>query len=111
VIEDIYFAFKEFGSATITNNATELSFNANGLQLFTPYVDAEDNNANGLLSEIIRIYGPYSPIQLSNLTHADDEPWIVVASQYKEELPRNIEIPNSLIESVFKNRLAVQANG
>jgi uncharacterized phage-associated protein len=111
VIEDIYFAFKEFGNTTITNNASELVFNDNGLQLLTPFVDAEDDNANRLLSEIIRIYGSYSPIQLSNLTHADDEPWRIVANQYNEELPRNIEIPNSLIESIFKNRLAGQANG
>lgn len=111
VIEDIYFAFKEFGNATITNEATELSFDNNGLRLFTPFVDIEDNSANGLISEIIRIYGTYSPIQLSNLTHADDEPWRIVANQYNAELPRNIEIPNSLIENIFKKRLAGQANG
>lgn len=111
VIADVYFEFKEFGNSSITSRATELIFEDKQLSLETPTVPADDKNANELIAEVFRIYGKLSPIQLSNLTHAENEPWHVVFSQYQAELPRNIEIPNSLIETCFKKRLEERKNG
>lgn len=111
VIPDIYFEFKEFGNSHITSQATELLFSEKGLELAAPTVSSDDKNALTLIQEVIRIYGHYSPIQLSNLTHSDGEPWKLVADKYNEELPRGIEIPNSLIEACFKKRLPEKANG
>jgi uncharacterized phage-associated protein len=111
VIPDIYAEFKEFGNSPVTNDATELSFGEKGLELSAPVVPPEDQTAHSLISEILRIYGNYSPIQLSNLTHSAGEPWREVAEKYNDELPRGIEIPNSLIENSFKKRLAEKAHG
>lgn len=111
VIPDVYFEFKECGNSSITARATELKFEEKQLTLETPTVPAEDKNANELIAEVFRVYGKLSPIQLSNLTHGENEPWRQVANQYGAELPRNIEIPNSLIESCFKKRLEEKKNG
>jgi uncharacterized phage-associated protein len=88
-----------------------LKYEEQQLTLVTPTVPAEDKNANELIAEVFRVYGKLSPIQLSNLTHDASEPWLQIANQYGAELPRNIEIPNSLIESCFKKRLKEKKNG
>ena len=107
----VQFEFKECGNSSITARATELKFEEDRLILETPTVPKDDKNANELITEVFRVYGKLSPIQLSNLTHGDNEPWGLVANQYRAELPRNIEIPNSLIESCFKERLKERKNG
>jgi uncharacterized phage-associated protein len=111
VIPDVYFEFKECGNSSITTSATELKFEEKQLTLETPIVPEDDKNARELIAEVFRVYGKLSPIQLSNLTHGDNEPWRLVANAYNAELPRNIEIPNSLIESCFKKRLEEKKNG
>jgi len=105
VIPDVYHEFKAHGNANITSFATELNFEQSKLELITPVVDDDDDDANAIINEVWRTYKDLTPIQLSNATHAKGSPWEVVASSYGSELPKNIEIPNNLIKEIFKKRL------
>lgn len=105
VIRDIYDEFKNIGNSNITSFATELSFEDSSLELITPTVDKDDKDTNAIIDEVWRVYKSLTPIQLSNSTHAKGSPWEAVASRYGSELPKNIEIPNSLIKEIFKKRL------
>lgn len=105
VIPDIYHEFKDLGNSNITSFATELEFEESKLKLIKPVVDETDENANAIINEVWRVYKGLTPVQLSNATHAKDSPWEVVASNYEGELPKNIEIPNSLIKEIFKKQL------
>lgn len=105
VIPDIYHEFKEHGNTNITSFATELNFEESKLELITPVVDETDEDAKAIINEVWKVYKDLTPIQLSNATHAKGSPWEVVASSYGSELPKNIEIPNTLIKDIFKKRL------
>jgi len=105
VIPDIYHEFKEHGNSNITSFATELNFEKSKLELITPIVDEDDEDAHAIINEVWKAYKDFTPIQLSNATHAKGSPWEVVASSYGSKLPKNIEIPNSLIKDIFKKRL------
>jgi uncharacterized phage-associated protein len=110
VVSDIYFEFKDHGNSNINSYATELRFSESGLELITPTIDDSDEDVNAVINEIWKVYGGFTPIQLSNLTHAKDSPWDVVASSYGSELPKNLEIPNALIKEIFKNKLKESRN-
>lgn len=110
VIQDIYSEFKDCGMAQIDRLATEISFENGDLELFRPIVDDTDEDAIKILSEVLRVYGKFTSVQLSNMTHSDGTPWSMVANKYKDELPKNIEIPNSLIKECFKSKLKVSGN-
>ena len=109
VVPDIYFEFKEHGNSNIETYATELKFSKD-LQLITPTVDIDDENPNAIINKVWQLYGKFTPIQLSNITHTKGSPWEIVASRYDSELPKNIEIPNSLIKEVFKKKLLESGN-
>lgn len=105
VVPEVYHEFKNYGNAPVSRFATELSFDNKNLSFFEPRVDKADTKTHELIREIWRVYGVFSPVQLSNLTHADGSPWRVIAEKYGTELPRNIDIPNDLIKERFKEKL------
>lgn len=105
VVPEVYHEFKNYGNASVSRLATELSFENNNLSLFEPRVDQADIKTHELIKEIWRVYGQFSPVQLSNLTHVEDSPWSVIAATYGAQLPRNIDIPNDLIKERFKAKL------
>lgn len=106
VIQEIYHEFKEFGNDTINRPAQEFNFSGQELELVEPEIPADDTRTHELLKEVFRVYGNLTPIQLSNQSHSDNEPWAVVAKKFKDELPRSLSIPNALIEQCFKLQLA-----
>ena len=101
VLPDIYHEFKGFGNSRITSRANELIFSGNSLKIQTPQIASSDAQSIGLIDEVWRIYGAYTPVQLSNLTHAEDSPWYEVAKQYPFSIPKNATIPNELIKARF----------
>ncbi len=106
VIPDIYHAFKRFGNDHITSSAVELSFIDNTLLNITAEVPQDDQNAIGMIREVFKTYGRYTPIQLSNLTHSEGEPWKAIYDQYPDDLPSGLKIPDELIDACFKKKLA-----
>lgn len=105
VIPDIYHEFKELGNSNITSYATELEYQHDRLDLITPELPESDTLSNELIDEVWKLYKGLSPIQLSNATHEKGSPWEAVCSKYGSELPKNVEIPNELIKSIFKQKL------
>lgn len=108
VVPEIYHEFKSYGNSSISKYGTELSFESNDLALVEPRIDREDTQALDFIKEVWRVYGEFTPIQLSNLTHEEGSPWSIVAKQYSSELPRNIDIPRDLIQGYFKTILQKQ---
>jgi uncharacterized phage-associated protein len=110
VIPELYYEFKDAGDESITKKATDLVFSETGdfsdsINLITPDVPLEDIDTWRILNESMRVYGKFTAIQLSNLTHMPGEPWAVIAKKYQSELPNGLEIPNELIRSIFEARL------
>ena len=54
-----------------------------------------------LLDRIWEIYGDYTAIQLSNLTHQSDTPWRKVFDLYNGQIPKRTDIPPDLIRDHF----------
>ena len=86
VIRDLYNAFRDEGSGPITHPAYDFFFkqNENGRSIVMReprIVDQEQDSqignefAKSLLSEIWKVYGKFSGVQLSNLTHEVGTPW------------------------------------
>ena len=84
-------------------------------QRHAPAVDA--NTAEGrfvvdLLTRVWELYGGYTAIQLSNLTHLSGTPWYQVNSDYQGEIPRGTDIPFNVIRDYFRSqaKTAVRAD-
>jgi uncharacterized phage-associated protein len=102
VVADIYHEYKACADQSVSAYAKELSILNGELSLSEPFIPDADEQTLDLLRAVLRKYGHLSPIQLSNLTHQDGEPWKLIADQYPDQLPRNIVIPNELIKSCFQ---------
>lgn len=106
VIPSIYHEFKEFGAGAITARATELStaskeggtFLLNG-RFIEPSVGADDHNTNALLERVWQVYGKFSPVQLSNMTHAPKGAWHQAYEASKGR--KGVDISDDLIKAEF----------
>ena len=80
VFPSIYHEFKHFGSGRIRRKATELVEMANGMKfrLDQPTLDSEDQQTRKLLNKIWDVYGKFSGVDLSEMTHAEGTPWDTV---------------------------------
>ncbi len=108
VIPSLYGQFKKFGNGPIKERAFKIEFE--GLKFKSRIASLEqqaDERTNEftrpLLDRIWAIYGNYSGIQLSNMTHADGSPWaITIAARPRE---RHLVIDDELIKQDFKKQL------
>lgn len=72
VIRDLYNEFSSFRGDSINRYATEIDEN-NSFQEMVEF--PEDSSTTDLLNKVYEIYGKFSAIQLSDLTHKKDTPW------------------------------------
>jgi uncharacterized phage-associated protein len=54
-----------------------------------------------LLQKIWNVYGKYSAIQLSNMTHEENSPWHQIHTQYGGRVPKGTDIPSEIIRDYF----------
>jgi len=101
VIQSLRREFREFGSLPITRKARDVKF-ANDEILEYEYQLQETEAISPFLSRIWEIYGVFTPIQLTNMTHEEGTPWHQIAAHYSFRIPEGITIPNNLIQSYFK---------
>ena len=73
----------------------------------TPHIVDEETRV--FIRQIWDVHKNFTGIQLSNATHAPGEPWSIIKDQYGT-LDHKPTIPNSLIQEVFKNKIANAAN-
>ena len=102
VVQSVYHEFKQFGAGAITKHATDLDMNTG--ELVTPRIPLEDARTMALLNKVWEIYGKYTGIQLSHLTHAHGSAW----SKAREENPnfKFVGIENPVIREDFQAKMA-----
>lgn len=76
VIPAVYHEFKQFGSRSVDRYGTFVGpGKGGGYQLLQPNVPESDHCSWGIIDEIISVYGGYSGVQLSALTHMPGSAW------------------------------------
>jgi len=102
VIPSLYSEFKAYGSGPITDLAAEYSFQGTKMTFQYPRIGsddpARDDFARRVIAKVWNIYGRYSGIQLSEMTHAANSPW----SQSYDENVRGTDIDDDVIKQYFK---------
>lgn len=107
VISSLYTEFREFANRPIDRLATEVQFEGGSLIWSTPMcTDKEDYSAElakALVNRVWDVYGRFTAVQLSNMTHAAGTPWHSVMSKFPpDSIPKRLTIPNELIRDYFK---------
>lgn len=102
VVRDLYIEFHKFGKKPITSLGTRLEKQENDFTLVTP---RHNGSLDDFLCKVWSTYKGYKGTRLSNATHAKGEPWEIVSRHY--DLDDKPTIPPELIESVFKEKIAV----
>jgi uncharacterized phage-associated protein len=115
VVRTLYNEFREFGSGPITDRAKEFANPASAsaeagrffkfiitIPSIDDYADEDNEYTKRLLDRIWKVYGKYTAIQLSNMTHAPGTPWDRVNKQYNGAIPKYAVIPDEWIAEYFK---------
>lgn len=99
VVESLYQEFKKFGNDQITELAKideqEAMARLNS-----------DKIALAILERVWEVYGSYTAIQLSNLTHKPGSPWDIAWNEEEGKNIRNHCIQNSIIQEYFAQQAA-----
>ena len=93
----MYYEFKDFGRDPINRNATELCLD--DFEFITPKVKNDDEQNHALLNRIWEVYGRYTPVELSNMTHKDGTPWRKARDEGRGM--RNFHIENEMIKQYY----------
>jgi len=104
VAASVYHEFKKFGGGKIESFG--IDFDLDNDELITPRIPMDDSRTIALLNKVWSVYGKYSGVQLSNLTHEQNSAW----SKAREVNPglRYVEIPNELIKVDFLSIIATK---
>jgi len=102
VIPSLYSEFKVYGSGPISALAAEYSYHGLKFTTHFPRVQSEDpardEFARRVIAKVWEIYGRFSGVQLSTMTHAANSPW----SQTYEQDVRGKDIPDEVIKRYFQ---------
>ncbi|MEX1039974.1 MAG: type II toxin-antitoxin system antitoxin SocA domain-containing protein [Pirellulaceae bacterium] len=116
VFRSLYSEFKEFGSQEIDRRALEFRFNTTpespeAFEFFEPTIDNEHPDdvdsklARAVLERVWEMYGGFTSYQLSNMTHAEGEPWRVIRDRLPEKIPPGLHISSEIIKECFQKKL------
>jgi uncharacterized phage-associated protein len=94
VIPALYREFKMFGAEPIDWEAGEPGHR--------PNIASYDIETKRFLERIWELYGDYSGIQLSKMTHQADSPWDKVRVTNGGSLPRRVQIPDDVIQDHYQ---------
>ncbi|MGI9281466.1 MAG: Panacea domain-containing protein [Endozoicomonas sp.] len=67
-----------------------------------PRLVSDSSSQGKFLADISKRYWPYSGVNLVALTHRKGSPWHRIAKQHGFDLPRQVDIPDPLIEAEFR---------
>ena len=106
VVRSLYEEFREFGANPIMRPAMEyVHLGELDGEFRRPSLDdetgADVDFAKKLLKRIWEVYGRYSAVQLSNMTHAPSTAWHRVYKFYGEKIPKYATIPDEWIREEF----------
>ena len=106
VVEPLYQRLKEYGSEPIADLADAIEVVDGKVKRTTPEIH-EGSDEHAIVSRVWDLYSRYTAIQLSNAAHKKGTPWELVESEWPGRPRRGAEIPDDLIESCFKQMLAL----
>lgn len=105
VIPSVYHEFKHYGSSPIVGNSVTVDYDdKNGkisLEMTTPRVPDNDNEANIVLDTVWKSYKDYSAWQLREMTHEEDTPW----KRVYEDGVRGIKMQDDHIREHYVDRI------
>lgn len=105
VFPSLYHEFKHFGNGEIGDYATELNWGdattPTGFHVVVPTIPAEDRYVQLLLRKIWEMYGPATPVKLSNATHEPGTPWEQVNREHGGQIPKGTIISEGIIRKHF----------
>jgi uncharacterized phage-associated protein len=93
VVESLYQEFKRFGNEQITTFADDHERAMEAL--------GQDKISLAILERVWEVYGGYSAVQLSNLTHKPGSPWDIAWNKEQGKNSRNHCIQNTLIRDYY----------
>lgn len=107
VVRTLYREFSEFGDRPIDREATRW-IKGKGIPCIevTPSLADRPEDAEftaKFLDRVWDIYGDYTAIQLSNLTHEPGTPWDATQRKYGGAIPLGTDIPQDEIRSYFRS--------
>ena len=94
VVRSLYNEFRIYGANQIQSPSGSFGVLESNDPLVVPYSDIDTWS---FLERIWEVYGKYSAIQLSNMSHADNSPWDVTRKNSKSNV-----IDDSTIKNHFK---------
>lgn len=97
VIPTLFHEFKRFGKEAITEPATDFDLKNS---TFIKTVLPDDKYMKAILEKIWEVYGGFTAIQVSNLTHQEGTPWAQTWDEFGGT--RNVNIENERIKNHFK---------
>ena len=103
VFPSIYHEFKGFGNDGIDRFACMTTMD-NGLTQTAPFNLPPDPDLTNFLNRIWEVYGNFSAIQLSNMTHEPGTPWDTAVKSAGGTVCHNLCIANDVIKSFFKQQ-------
>lgn len=111
VIQSLRDSFRQYGGQPIDALASYLVPRV-GVNMFdaieevVPKIDTANppdlDFVRALLDRVWTVYGKYTGIQLSNMTHEPGTPWDQVNTKYGGEIPKGTDIPVELIRDHFR---------
>jgi len=106
VVPSLHREFRDAGRKPIARLGDRMEIGEDGKVAFaTP---KHDGSLDGFFESVWNVYGGYTGIQLSNMTHRPGEAWTLVAEQYGYDLSATPLIPSEIIENVFERKVAEQ---
>jgi len=97
VIPSLYHRFKQYGMSPIPQG-----------EIGETIGEPDEPNIRGLLTKILDVYGKYSAVQLSMMTHEEGAPWEQVQREYNNNVPRGTDIPFDTIRNYFAQKMVSQ---
>jgi uncharacterized phage-associated protein len=110
VVPTLYQEFKQWGSGTIQGRATDWRLETNPatgrktiVRMVAPSLDDCDSDgreyAKGVVKRVWEVYGSWSAVQLSQLTHVPGGPWDVTRRENPDR--KGTDIRDQLIREYF----------
>ena len=106
-IRTVYEAFKGYGDQPILHGVTQAKDIWSEDAVQTTINGQQNPQIVNFLDKIWDVYGKYSALQLSEMSHIANGPWGQVSKEYRnnnQPLPRGLDIPDSVIAVFFKEQ-------
>ncbi len=110
VIRSLYREFREYGDRNITEKGSVFKTHVKpdgrrSLKILRPTIDDNPESAmftKQILDRVREVYGKYTAIQLSNMTHELGTPWRLIQDLYEGKPPKGTDIPSDIIKNYFR---------